>query len=77
MTTPQSLTTKAQYAELVDKFETFLFDCDGVIWQGPKAVRGVKDVLEWLRSKGSLTQVNLSLCARILRGTDARSYRLI
>ncbi|KAJ9117796.1 hypothetical protein QFC20_000075 [Naganishia adeliensis] len=50
--TSQRLTTVEEYSKLLDKFDTFLFDCDGVIWTGPKLVPGVTDVLTLLRSRG-------------------------
>jgi hypothetical protein len=39
------------YSSLLDKHDTFLFDCDGVIWNGDSIVDGVIDVLSMLRSK--------------------------
>ncbi|KAI5453760.1 hypothetical protein NCC49_005573 [Naganishia albida] len=50
--TSQRLATAGQYAALLDKFDTFLFDCDGVIWTGPTLVPGVRTVLDLLRSRG-------------------------
>ncbi|KAJ9121073.1 hypothetical protein QFC24_005054 [Naganishia onofrii] len=50
--TAQRLTKPEEYAELLDRFSTFLFDCDGVIWTGPTLVPGMTDVLTMLRSKG-------------------------
>ncbi|KAI5453761.1 hypothetical protein NCC49_005574 [Naganishia albida] len=50
--TAQRLDTPEQYAALLDKFDTFLFDCDGVIWTGPTLVPGITDVLTLLRSRG-------------------------
>nr|XP_048325116.1 phosphoglycolate phosphatase 1A, chloroplastic-like [Ziziphus jujuba var. spinosa] len=38
--------------ELIDSVETFIFDCDGVIWKGDKLIDGVPETLELLRSKG-------------------------
>uniref|UniRef100_A0A7C9CCG6 phosphoglycolate phosphatase n=1 Tax=Opuntia streptacantha TaxID=393608 RepID=A0A7C9CCG6_OPUST len=38
--------------ELIDSVETFIFDCDGVIWKGDKLIEGVPDTLDMLRSKG-------------------------
>lgn len=38
-----------QYKALVDKFDTWLFDCDGVLWNGDVPVDGAKEVLEMLR----------------------------
>ncbi|KAG5549515.1 hypothetical protein RHGRI_014745 [Rhododendron griersonianum] len=37
---------------LIDSVETFIFDCDGVIWKGDKLIEGVPDTLDMLRSKG-------------------------
>jgi 4-nitrophenyl phosphatase len=50
--TSQRLNTPEAYASLLDKFDTFLFDCDGVIWTGPTLVPGISTVLEMLRAKG-------------------------
>ena len=38
--------------ELVDATETFIFDCDGVIWKGDSLIEGVPETLELLRSMG-------------------------
>ncbi|QCE12453.1 phosphoglycolate phosphatase 1B, chloroplastic-like [Vigna unguiculata] len=38
--------------ELIDSVETFIFDCDGVIWKGDKLIGGVPETLDLLRSKG-------------------------
>jgi 4-nitrophenyl phosphatase len=45
------LNTREEYATLLDKYDTFLFDCDGVLWNGDLVVEGVTDVLGLLRSK--------------------------
>jgi len=47
----KKLSTKEEYSTLVDKYDTFLFDCDGVLWNGESVVDGVIDVLSMLRSK--------------------------
>ncbi|KAK6775169.1 hypothetical protein RDI58_026170 [Solanum bulbocastanum] len=39
-------------AELIDSVETFIFDCDGVIWKGDKLIDGVPETLDLLREKG-------------------------
>ncbi|KAH9817874.1 HAD-like domain-containing protein [Melampsora americana] len=36
----------------IDRFENFLFDCDGVIWHGDQLIPGVKEVLVYLREQG-------------------------
>ncbi|GJP41983.1 hypothetical protein CLOM_g1585 [Closterium sp. NIES-68] len=37
---------------LIDSVETFLFDCDGVIWKGDKLIDGVPETLDMLRAMG-------------------------
>lgn len=38
--------------ELIDSVETFIFDCDGVIWKGDSLIDGVPQTLDMLRAKG-------------------------
>ncbi|KAI0511506.1 hypothetical protein KFK09_012136 [Dendrobium nobile] len=38
--------------DLIDSVETFIFDCDGVVWKGDKLIDGVPETLDMLRSKG-------------------------
>ncbi|XP_020270698.1 phosphoglycolate phosphatase 1B, chloroplastic-like [Asparagus officinalis] len=38
--------------ELIGSVETFIFDCDGVIWKGDTLISGVPETLDTLRSKG-------------------------
>ncbi|KAJ1647807.1 hypothetical protein J3B02_001529 [Coemansia erecta] len=49
---PQKLATRNDYKVLVDKYDTFLFDCDGVIWHGSKAIPNIQSTLSMLRSRG-------------------------
>eukprot|EP00270_Netrium_digitus_P014937 TRINITY_DN515_c0_g1_i1.p1 TRINITY_DN515_c0_g1~~TRINITY_DN515_c0_g1_i1.p1 ORF type:complete len:420 (+),score=93.60 TRINITY_DN515_c0_g1_i1:23-1261(+) len=37
---------------LIDSVETFIFDCDGVIWKGDSLIEGVPETLDFLRSLG-------------------------
>ncbi|CAH7674312.1 4-nitrophenylphosphatase [Phakopsora pachyrhizi] len=37
--------------EFVEKFDNFLFDCDGVIWHGDQLIKGVAQVMSYLRGK--------------------------
>jgi len=37
---------------LVDSVETFIFDCDGVIWKGDSLIEGVKETIAMLRGMG-------------------------
>ncbi|KAA1474622.1 2-phosphoglycolate phosphatase [Dentipellis sp. KUC8613] len=39
------------YLALVDKYDTWLFDCDGVLWRGDSLIDGAKEVLELLRAR--------------------------
>ncbi|KAJ2981833.1 hypothetical protein NUW54_g10821 [Trametes sanguinea] len=43
------LSTREHYADLLDKYDTWLFDCDGVLWQGDKLIEGATEVLQLLR----------------------------
>ncbi|CRG88347.1 4-nitrophenyl phosphatase [Talaromyces islandicus] len=50
---PQYLTgDAAALNSFIDKFDTFLFDCDGVLWSGDHVFPGTADTLEFLRSRG-------------------------
>ncbi|KAF2399534.1 4-nitrophenylphosphatase [Trichodelitschia bisporula] len=53
MSQPKYLTgDKAGIEEFLDKFDVFLFDCDGVLWSGDAIFPGTVETLEMLRSKG-------------------------
>ena len=39
-------------AELLDKTDVFIFDCDGVIWKGDSLIDGVPATLQMLREAG-------------------------
>jgi hypothetical protein len=43
------LSTPEDYKALLDKFETWIFDCDGVLWRGDELIDGVVEVLHMLR----------------------------
>ncbi|KAJ1932065.1 hypothetical protein FBU59_006496 [Linderina macrospora] len=49
---PQKLETNSDLQSFVDRYDTFLFDCDGVIWRGSTIVDGVPEALDMLRSLG-------------------------
>ncbi|KFK31349.1 hypothetical protein AALP_AA6G100700 [Arabis alpina] len=51
MATPQLLSS-SNLKSLFDSVNTFLFDCDGVIWKGETLIDGVSQTLDLLRSKG-------------------------
>ncbi|RAL12290.1 4-nitrophenylphosphatase [Aspergillus homomorphus CBS 101889] len=51
--TPRYLTGDAAgIREFLDKFDVFLFDCDGVLWSGDHLFPGTNETLDLLRSKG-------------------------
>ncbi|KAL4901332.1 hypothetical protein BDW74DRAFT_160260 [Aspergillus multicolor] len=53
MTVPRYLTgDPAGLKQFLDKFDVFLFDCDGVLWSGDHVFRGTVETLELLRSRG-------------------------
>ncbi|OAE33648.1 hypothetical protein AXG93_4689s1350 [Marchantia polymorpha subsp. ruderalis] len=39
-------------AQLISSVETFIFDCDGVIWNSGELLEGVKETIDMLRSLG-------------------------
>ncbi|KAH6687156.1 4-nitrophenylphosphatase [Plectosphaerella plurivora] len=43
---------KAATQEFLDKFDTFLIDCDGVLWSGDNLFDGVREAIESLRAQG-------------------------
>ncbi|KAF7902194.1 uncharacterized protein EAF01_007492 [Botrytis porri] len=53
---PKRLTgDKPAIDAFIDKFEIFLFDCDGVLWSGDHLFPGTVETLELLRAKGKKT----------------------
>ncbi|PLW56720.1 hypothetical protein PCANC_01668 [Puccinia coronata f. sp. avenae] len=49
MASVKSLESAAELRKFIDRFDNFLFDCDGVIWHGGQLIEGVRTVLELLR----------------------------
>jgi len=47
----KSLHSQDDLQRFVERFDNFLFDCDGVIWHGEELIKGVQTVLELLRTK--------------------------
>lgn len=52
MSEPPFLDSAEEYKKLWDSVDTFLLDCDGVIYHGPEVVPGVKTVLQMMRDAG-------------------------
>ncbi|GAA5987992.1 hypothetical protein JCM5350_007852 [Sporobolomyces pararoseus] len=48
----QTLSTREEFESLVDRYDNFLFDCDGVIWEGDRIIGESKQTLELLRKRG-------------------------
>jgi 4-nitrophenyl phosphatase len=46
----KELVKKEDFRKFVDSFDTFLFDCDGVIWSGHHVIPNVQNVLSLLRT---------------------------
>nr|GAT48135.1 4-nitrophenylphosphatase [Mycena chlorophos] len=45
------LSAAADYEALLDKYDTWMFDCDGVLWHGDRLIEGAVDVLSILRRR--------------------------
>ncbi|PPQ81367.1 hypothetical protein CVT25_015888 [Psilocybe cyanescens] len=45
------LSAKEEYEKLLDSYDTWLFDCDGVLWRGDHLIDGVIEVLDILRRR--------------------------
>lgn len=45
------ITSKAQVEKLLDSYDYFLFDCDGVLWLGDHLIPDVPETLDLLRAK--------------------------
>jgi len=48
-TAPKLVNNKEDYEKIMKETDTFLFDCDGVIWIGDKAIEGAVKVISQLK----------------------------
>ncbi|KAM0750610.1 2-phosphoglycolate phosphatase [Meredithblackwellia eburnea MCA 4105] len=48
----QTLTSKQDLKATIDQFDTLLFDCDGVIWEGDEVLPGVHKTMQYFRKLG-------------------------
>ncbi|KAG5977527.1 hypothetical protein E4U55_006722 [Claviceps digitariae] len=56
MASPKYLTgDKTAINDFIDKFDTFLFDCDGVLWSGDHVFEGVPETIRMLKERGKRT----------------------
>ncbi|KAI6145226.1 HAD-like domain-containing protein [Pisolithus tinctorius] len=46
------LSAAEQYEALLNKYDTWMFDCDGVLWHGDRPIEGAVEVLDMLRKRG-------------------------
>ncbi|KAI6160771.1 HAD-like domain-containing protein [Pisolithus thermaeus] len=46
------LSDTEHYEALLDKYDTWMFDCDGVLWHGDRLIEGAVQVLDMLRKRG-------------------------
>ena len=44
------ITSKDQVNQLLDKYDYFLFDCDGVLWLGDHLLPSIPEAISLLRS---------------------------
>jgi 4-nitrophenyl phosphatase len=51
------LSTTADYKGLIDQYDTWLFDCDGVLWEGTRVIKGATEFLAHLRKLGKSTSL--------------------
>ncbi|KNG89964.1 4-nitrophenylphosphatase [Aspergillus nomiae NRRL 13137] len=51
--------------EFIDKFDVFLFDCDGVLWSGDHTFPGTNETLELLRSRGMHPRAETPKASRV------------
>jgi len=49
------LSSSKDYEGLLEKYDTWMFDCDGVIWSGDHSIDGAIQALDMLRSRSMST----------------------
>jgi 4-nitrophenyl phosphatase len=64
------LTTPDDYKSLLDNHDTWLFDCDGVLWHDDEVIDGVIEVLGILRCQGEHCYNSRLLCIEQSRQKD-------
>lgn len=64
--TAARLSSVQDYQKLLDSYDTWLFDCDGVIWQGTRIVEGVLEVLQFLRQQSMCPSLDLPITRSII-----------
>ena len=70
------LSSREHYASLLGKYDTWLFDCDGVLWKGDELIDGATDVLQLLRHHSTfLIVAQISLVGVIMRTFVSKTSR--
>ena len=46
------LSAAEDYESLLSNYDTWMFDCDGVLWHGDRPIEGAVEVLDMLRKRG-------------------------
>jgi hypothetical protein len=66
------LSSRADYAELLEKYDTWMFDCDGVLWSGDHVIPGITETLALLRSHSEFIyeRIKVSSLMLFVRETD-------
>lgn len=64
-----------EYAKLLDKYDTWLFDCDGVLWRGDLLIEGVTEVLDMLRRRSMFVSLGHGLVCFILTFISNKKIR--
>lgn len=54
MSATERLRNVEDFSQLLDRHDTWLFDCDGVLWRESTPIEGSVEFLRFLRAKGAL-----------------------
>ena len=47
------INSSEQNREVIEGYDTWHFDCDGVLWRGSELIEGASEFLHLLRSRGT------------------------
>jgi ribonucleotide monophosphatase NagD (HAD superfamily) len=64
----------ANVASWIDSYDTFIFDCDGVLWCGPHQVPGANSSLKLLREKVHRCANELTVSGKTSRFRDKQCH---
>ena len=46
------MSRRTDFKQWIDNLDTFIFDCDGVLWRGSELIPGISETLSRLRQLG-------------------------